>query len=91
MYCKDRLQLVFESPVRSGFLTSKEGNRTHNRVHNFQIWATMDWTDMDRFFAVFCIPGLFQTGCNQILDRTAVATGYPMYQLPNKKTFREIG
>lgn len=51
----------------------------------------MDWTDMDRFFAVFCIPGLFQTGCNQILDRTAVATGYPMYQLPNKKTFREIG
>ena len=71
--------IVFESLVRSGFSLQNRATATATGLDNSQIWATADWTDTDWFFSVFCIPGLFRTGFNQILDRTGIETGCPMY------------
>jgi hypothetical protein len=85
------LRLVFESPVRSGFLLTLVGNCNRTGPGNFQIRKKPDWTDVDQFFSVYCFRGLFRTGCNQILDRTWGATGCPASQLQAAIFFMEIG
>jgi hypothetical protein len=85
------ITLVFESPVWSGFLLTLVGNCNRTSPGNFQIRKKLDWPDVDRFFSVYCFWGLFWTGCNQILDRTWVATGCLASQLQAAIFYMDIG